>query len=257
MALRPCRECKKPVSTDAKTCPNCGTPSPTASRKPISAGMGCLVIVIVVVIVAQLGQDDSFPSRPSPELSSAPPTPTDTAAIRLADSVASIARVRGKAELAKLKAHFIFKRDEIHPENGWYTHRNQTSGNSYNRTYLDAPVNASGFVYLRSNYYGSDWIFHTKVLVRVGNRALESNEVPGYDPSNETDNSGGSVWETVSFNKHPDGGILNALAQANTNDTVIVRLEGKYAKTFRLSARDRIAIVESVRLAELIRAFPR
>ena len=29
MALKPCRECKKKVSTEALTCPNCGAPHPT------------------------------------------------------------------------------------------------------------------------------------------------------------------------------------------------------------------------------------
>ena len=29
MALKPCRECKKKVSTEANTCPNCGVPNPT------------------------------------------------------------------------------------------------------------------------------------------------------------------------------------------------------------------------------------
>jgi len=29
MALKPCRECKKKVSTEAATCPSCGVPNPT------------------------------------------------------------------------------------------------------------------------------------------------------------------------------------------------------------------------------------
>jgi hypothetical protein len=29
MALKPCRECKKKVSTEANVCPNCGVPDPT------------------------------------------------------------------------------------------------------------------------------------------------------------------------------------------------------------------------------------
>ena len=31
MALKPCRECKKKVSTEALTCPNCGVPDPTVN----------------------------------------------------------------------------------------------------------------------------------------------------------------------------------------------------------------------------------
>jgi hypothetical protein len=33
MALKPCRECKKKVSTEAATCPNCGVPNPTQEIK--------------------------------------------------------------------------------------------------------------------------------------------------------------------------------------------------------------------------------
>ena len=33
MALKPCRECKKKVSTEATTCPNCGVPNPTRFEK--------------------------------------------------------------------------------------------------------------------------------------------------------------------------------------------------------------------------------
>ena len=29
MALKPCRECGKKVSTEAQSCPNCGAPHPT------------------------------------------------------------------------------------------------------------------------------------------------------------------------------------------------------------------------------------
>ena len=32
MALKPCRECKKKVSTEASTCPNCGVPNPTKKK---------------------------------------------------------------------------------------------------------------------------------------------------------------------------------------------------------------------------------
>ena len=32
MALKPCRECKKKVSTEALTCPNCGVPDPQQKK---------------------------------------------------------------------------------------------------------------------------------------------------------------------------------------------------------------------------------
>ena len=36
MALKPCRECKKKVSTEAATCPSCGAPRPTLKNVPQS-----------------------------------------------------------------------------------------------------------------------------------------------------------------------------------------------------------------------------
>ena len=35
MALKPCRECKKKVSTEAVTCPNCGVPNPTQKKTTV------------------------------------------------------------------------------------------------------------------------------------------------------------------------------------------------------------------------------
>ena len=37
MALRSCRECKKKVSTEAKICPRCGVPDPTALKRKIKS----------------------------------------------------------------------------------------------------------------------------------------------------------------------------------------------------------------------------
>ena len=38
MALKPCRECKKKVSTEAEVCPHCGVPNPTIKIPVIKAG---------------------------------------------------------------------------------------------------------------------------------------------------------------------------------------------------------------------------
>ena len=49
MALRPCRECKREVSTDATVCPHCGKRYP-ARWAGLSPGAGCLVLLIVLFI---------------------------------------------------------------------------------------------------------------------------------------------------------------------------------------------------------------
>lgn len=49
MAMKACRECKTEVSTEAKTCPHCGTPNPTtpkASAKDTFAGFLVLAAIV-------------------------------------------------------------------------------------------------------------------------------------------------------------------------------------------------------------------
>lgn len=51
MPLKPCRECKKEVSTEADICPQCGVKKPTAARTDISARTGCGILLIVLVVL--------------------------------------------------------------------------------------------------------------------------------------------------------------------------------------------------------------
>src|SRR5712664_3558795 len=43
MALHPCKECKKELSTDAKFCPHCG------KKVGMSTAKGCLVVFLVLI----------------------------------------------------------------------------------------------------------------------------------------------------------------------------------------------------------------
>jgi hypothetical protein len=50
MALRPCKECKKEISTDAKVCPNCGK-----AIRSSSGGSGCLLAILGLILIGALG----------------------------------------------------------------------------------------------------------------------------------------------------------------------------------------------------------
>lgn len=84
MAMKPCRECGKEVSTDASACPHCGKPSP--HRATISNGRGLLILAVLGALalgfVARAGDNTRrelltparFPPPPSePVDTSAPP----------------------------------------------------------------------------------------------------------------------------------------------------------------------------------------
>lgn len=74
MALMPCRECGREVSTTAATCPGCGTPTPTADPKKeaesvAKIGFGCILVgfvaLIVVVMIISGGGDSESTSAPA------------------------------------------------------------------------------------------------------------------------------------------------------------------------------------------------
>lgn len=76
MALQPCRECGQQVSTEAASCPHCGTPNPTGippKQKPAEkekAGCGkagCLGLIVFAMIVWAIGELGGGGSEPSPE----------------------------------------------------------------------------------------------------------------------------------------------------------------------------------------------
>lgn len=123
--------------------------------------------------------------------------------------------------------------------------------NSWNRQYLDAPVNATGYTYLRTHYYGDDWIFHTRLVVRIGDNIIESAEIPTYSDDNNTHAGSGSIWESLDLTDDRDNGIFEAIANAEAVP-IMVRYEGEHYHTYNLSARDRQALKDSYDLARLL-----
>lgn len=87
MALKPCKECGKEISTEAKACPNCGKKDPTG--KPTSAlTWGCLGLIVIVGAMSAItgGNDDGGRTATSPtrnEPPSLPPKELDLARLKL------------------------------------------------------------------------------------------------------------------------------------------------------------------------------
>lgn len=52
MALESCPECGKTVSSKADACPHCGARRGPKPHQPLSAGKGCLIIMIGVTVLA-------------------------------------------------------------------------------------------------------------------------------------------------------------------------------------------------------------
>jgi hypothetical protein len=165
---------------------------------------------------------------------------------------------QNKEALEKLKQNFIFESDEF-KGGGWYTHKNQTVDKTYNRTYLGTQVSADGYIYLSSHYYDSSsrylsshWIFHKKVLVKIGATVLETDEISALSNDQSRDYGSGSIWEVNHYTKNRDNGIIKLIAE-NYDKEIKVRFVGKYDIDIVLADQDKVAIKESYELSELLR----
>lgn len=167
-------------------------------------------------------------------------------------SVKVVATEADKARLEVLKKKFNYTYDEFEKQ-GWYENKSQTAENSYGRSLLMLHVNSTGYAYLEDQYYGNDWIFHTRVEVLVGDNKYVSGDVSINDKDNVEANGAGSVWEYISYKPGKDNGIIKAIAESGDN-TVKVRFVGKQdVQDFTLAKVDQQALKDSYELSELLK----
>ena len=63
VALRPCKECGKEISSDAKTCPHCGK---TVATSGFGCGTVILILIVIAVVSSALHHTDSGVSNYQP-----------------------------------------------------------------------------------------------------------------------------------------------------------------------------------------------
>jgi hypothetical protein len=139
---------------------------------------------------------------------------------------------------------------------------------SGSRKRIEPVVVSSGTIFLRSVYRDRDWIYHDRVIVRVGEKEYESDALPATSPDvtrretrkeSSRDRRNGrytedrNVSETVRYRGNSDNGILRAIAEAG-DAKVTMRLAGGprvFDKT--LSDDEKRLFAEAMELAALLR----
>lgn len=174
----------------------------------------------------------------------------DTKAI--ADSISLLQRRQNMDRLELLKKKFKYTKDEFE-KTGWYIHKDQVVSKSFNRNCLKVHINATGYCYLEDQYYGSDWVFHTQIQVKIDSIILTSENLETFSDDNKTESGSEGVWENISYTGGRDNGILKAIA-ATAAQSVKVRYVGKQSVfDFTLAPKDQQAIKDGYELAELIK----
>ena len=200
-----------------------------------------------------------------------------------AEKLAETAKLIDEANktVARLKPRFKYEQDKF-TKYAWYTHRNYPS---YCTTSIRAYIcqNPDGYVNLlvRSEYCGSQWLFHKKFIVKIGEI---QREYSGERKSGVYSNA--EVWENiyvdVDISEYSDAyhalkddsvsaidsankllavydkqrekvnGLVSFIA-SNPDKTVDVRLEGDRRKDFELSKMHQVAICETWAFFEAIK----
>lgn len=168
------------------------------------------------------------------------------------DSISAEEKKQALKELAVLKKKFIFEGDDF-SNGGWYYHK-RWGKNWPHRNTLMAHVNSYGYSYLISNYWADDWLFHTKVQIKIGDYIHKTAEIPKFDKNNHTEVVSGGLYEVLYFTEDRDYGAMQLIARG-TDKPIKVRLQGEqYYKDYTLSSADKKAIKECYELANLIQA---
>lgn len=169
-----------------------------------------------------------------------------TKEVMVADSIQKANYLR---TIDKLKAKFKYKKDEF-KDIGFYTHK--TWGEYYQqRKTLTSGVSSEGYVWLRSNYFSSDWLFHDHIFVLIDGEKYTSEIIPSYEKNNVTEVGGsGQIYEVVTYSNNLD--IIRAIA-TNVDKTIKVRFEGpQHYDDITLQSRDKKAISDCYNLAKAI-----
>jgi len=147
---------------------------------------------------------------------------------------------------------FEYKYDEF-KKIGWYTQKKHTVEKMLTKICLYAHINNSGIIYLEDQYYAKDWIFHTNIQVKIGDKILQSEIIPTSQRENTHENYDGYIWENIHYTDGRDNGILQAIAE-NSNTEIKIRFVGEqYHYDFILPKIDKEAIKETYELYQLFK----
>lgn len=159
-------------------------------------------------------------------------------------------------DLSTLQEKFIFEPSDIEDMPGRYTHKNQMLEKVFDQTFLKANVDENGAFYISSHYVGRHYIQYTQLRLSCGSSDV-STEVLGEEQGfhKRFNDGAGTCWEILVFTPDKDGGIPSFVAHNYKEELRLDFLGGKEGTHTILSEDDKEAIVESIKLGELIRSI--
>ncbi len=182
--------------------------------------------------------------------------PVDYAQIYL-DSAVNFWTAQSKSyPLTELLNNFDLQEDKVEG-GGWYLHKKRKNKH---KNHIEVPVSTNGYLYLKTNYCGDDWIFHDHLVLNIAGGTLYSSKIESYSDYTVKNNSGGQVFESLHLTDPlKDGIIIQAIfanfMNAKNADSldISIRLKGdqKY-KDIKLGKEEIGIIAECYLLSQML-----
>lgn len=100
MALKDCKECGKPVSTQAKACPNCGAKPPQQTKELI---VGIVAVAFIIFMAAVIFGDNGN----SDDTADKDTTPAKTAPTKTPEQIAAEAQKENRFQITVMAATVV------------------------------------------------------------------------------------------------------------------------------------------------------
>ncbi len=226
MALKPCKECKKEISTDAKTCPQCGASNSTgSSARVIKAILYLLLFGFVINIISKIGSSEGTVA----------PTNSETVAPTVAEVPAKPPKT--PAEIKKILATFKKNTDKMEGVT-WYSSHPLGGTNSTRVEAYMGQKNAHFWLRMKIMFQDETWLFVKGYKFLIDG---QTTDVPFDHFKVERDNSGGSVWEWVDVKMTPE--YYQLLKSVAASKSAEIRFQGQqYYKDRKISASEKKSI---------------
>lgn len=209
MSLKPCTECKKDVSTKAKTCPSCGAPAP---KDPSYF----LYVLGGIVVLGLIGNAFSPSSSSSPQASA---TQSVASAPEPAPTTPKLTPEAREKIVKEATQGMQLERDKVEKVS-FYTPKGSQFYDDNLTAYLAVPDDRKPYVRIVFAFHGDSWIFWKRAKVMANDAVIWEKHFTRVSRDNNT----AGVFESVDFPAGaPDLVALSAVSKAKT---VTLRLAG-------------------------------
>ncbi len=154
-------------------------------------------------------------------------------------------------QITELEKSFVKEKTDI-DRYTQYTHKRQTFGRGWDRSYIQVHLDETGELYISSNYYGKNWLNHVALRVYDGKDDAKTDTIPLGSVYNHHSDFMDLKWEKVTYRDGKDNGVINFIAH-NADRRLKAVFLGKEYYYIILEDYDKIAVRDALALSNALK----